>query len=178
MPGFSVAARGYERGAVDELMRRIEGTLGRVPLDGPAISSEDVRKARFRVVLRGYERRSVDETLLDRIRELEAVERGPTYRPRHSDLPGPPPGSQWLVDWIHKTEFRKIRTRPGYSVNDVDDYLDRVMAGLLGEAVPVSARDVRECRFRTVRLRAAYDERDVDRFLESLAAALDGWDAR
>jgi DivIVA domain-containing protein len=62
----------------------------------------------------------------------------------------------------------------GYDERDVDSFLDRVVAGLRGDAPPVSGRDVRDCRFRTVRLRAGYAEREVDRFLQQLASALDG----
>lgn len=156
-------------------MERIEGTLGRRPLLGPTICSKQVRAARFKVVFRGYDRRAVDETLLDRIRELEAIERGPSYRPRHSELAdGRGPGAEWLVDWIEKAEFRTARMRPGYAIADVDGFLDRVLAGLLAEAAPVSPRDVRECRFRSVAFGTGYDEKDVDRFLDQLATALDG----
>jgi DivIVA domain-containing protein len=173
VPAFSVGTRGYERAPVDALMERIEGTLGRQPLSGPTICSEEVRKARFKVVFRGYDRRAVDETLLDRIRELAAIERGPSYRPRHLGQ-GDGVGGQWLVEWIEKAAFKVVRMRPGYAIEDVDGFLDRVMAGLLAEAAPVSPRDVRECRFRSVALGSAYDEKDVDRFLDQLATALDG----
>lgn len=159
-------------------MARIEGTLGRMPLLGPAVGSAEVRKARFKVVFRGYDRRAVDETLLDRVRELEAVERGPLYRPRHSGDGTMPFEAQWLVDWIQKAEFKAVRMRPGYDIRDVDGFLDRVMAGLLAEAPPVGAQDVRECRFRTVRLGPGYEEQEVDRFLDHLAAALDGLGGR
>lgn len=173
MPAFPVGTRGYERAPVDALMERIEGTLGRRPLQGPTICSEEVRKARFKVVFRGYDRRAVDETLVDRIRELVAMERGPSYRPRHSEQ-GDGSSAQRLVEWIEKAEFKVVRMRPGYAIDDVDGFLDRVMAGLLAEAAPVSPQDIRECRFRTMAFSSAYDEKDVDRFLDRLAAALDG----
>jgi DivIVA domain-containing protein len=162
---------------VDVLMARIEGTLGRMPLLGPAIGAAEVRKARFKVVFRGYARRAVDEILLDRIQELEAAERGPLYRPRHSE-DGTPFEAQWLMDWIQKAEFKAVRMRSGYDIRDVDVFLDRVMAGLLAEAPLVGAQDVRECRFRTVRLGPGYEEQGVDRFLDHLAAALDGLGGR
>jgi DivIVA domain-containing protein len=146
--------------------------------NGLPISAEEVRASRFRVRLRGYDRRIVDERLAERIRELEAQERVDGYSARHARTRAParfsPVSADWLIGWITTAQFGVVRLRPGYREGDVDAFLARVVAGLQGEAPPISGSDVRESRFRTVRLQAGYTEREVDRFLDQLASALDG----
>jgi DivIVA domain-containing protein len=189
--------RGYRRPAVDAALVRIAGTLGAgevnpPPISGevkarpisgevnaPPITAEEARELRFKVGIRGYDRRIVDGLLSERIRELEAHERGgAVYSARHARSRAPsrfsPVGADWLVGWISSAQFGVVRTRTGYDERDVDDFLTRVVAGLRGDAPPVSARDVRDSKFRTVRFGSGYEEREVDRFLEQLASALDG----
>ncbi|MCW2885044.1 MAG: hypothetical protein QOE54_1747 [Streptosporangiaceae bacterium] len=168
--------RGYDRGRVDEVVARIEGTLGRAPLTGPPLTGQDVREVRFGAVFRGYDRRSVDERLLEYIRELAAREGGPRAPGSVRRVDGLPDAG-WLVDWIRQSRFGVARFRAGYAERDVDAFLDRMIAGMCGAAPPVSVRDVRECVFRTVRLRPGYNETEVDRFLVQLASALEALDA-
>lgn len=177
--------RGYRRAQVDAVLARIAGTLGAAPgPPGPAgpagspITADEARATRFALQLRGYDRRIVDELLVERIRELEAHEDVGGYSARHARTRAParfsPVSADWLVGWITTAQFGVVRVRKGYDERDVDAFLARVVAGLHGDAPPVSARDVRESRFRTVRFGAAYEEREVDRFLDQLASALDG----
>jgi DivIVA domain-containing protein len=169
--------RGYHRTQVDAVLARVAGTLGGEPTS-PPITAEEARATRFRVGMRGYDRRLVDELLGERIRELEAHESVGGYNARHARTRAParfsPVSSDWLVGWITTARFGVVRVRPGYDERDVDAFLARVVAGLQGDAPPVSARDVKESRFRTVRFGAGYEEREVDRFLDQLASALDG----
>jgi DivIVA domain-containing protein len=169
---FPVRLRGYERERVDELVSRVEGTLGRAPLTGPPLSARDVREVRFAAVFRGYDRRAVDERLLEHLRELAARERGPRTPGSVRRVDGLPDAG-WLVDWIRQSRFGVTRLRTGYVERDVDAFLDRVIEGMCGAAPPLSARDVRECAFRTVRLGPGYHEPEVDRFLAQLASALE-----
>jgi DivIVA domain-containing protein len=176
--------RGYRRTQVDDVLARIAGTLN--PKDPatsvapaiPPITAAQVRASRFKVGLRGYDRRIVDERLSEHIRELEVHERGSGYNARHARTRAParfsPVSADWLITWITTAQFGVVRVKTGYDERDVDAFLARVVAGLKGDAPPVSARDVRECRFRTVRFSAGYQEREVDRFLEQLSSALDG----
>ncbi|HEU5158354.1 MAG TPA: DivIVA domain-containing protein [Streptosporangiaceae bacterium] len=170
--------RGYRRGQVDAVLARISGTLGTTDLTGSPIAAAEARDTRFNVELRGYDRRIVDELLSERIRELEAHESVGGYSARHARTRAParfsPVSADWLVGWITTAQFGVVRVRRGYDERDVDAFLARVVAGLQGEAPPVSGRDVRESRFRTVRFGAGYEEREVDRFLDQLASALEG----
>jgi DivIVA domain-containing protein len=174
--------RGYRRAPVDAILARITETLASAgpPTGSPAPTTADqVRACRFKVGLRGYDRRIVDEMLSEYIRELEAHERREAqYAARHARTRAParfsPVSADWLVEWITTAQFGVVRVKSGYAEQDVDSFLARVVAGLTGDAPPVSGRDVRDSRFRTVRFGAGYQEREVDRFLDQLASALDG----
>src|SRR4051812_14081689 len=54
---------GYDPDQVDELIRRIEQTLGVGSLDGPAVTADDIRSAKFAVKLGGYNETAVDFAL-------------------------------------------------------------------------------------------------------------------
>jgi DivIVA domain-containing protein len=63
--------------------------------------------------------------------------------------------------------FTRSRLRPGYRVEDVDDFLTRAEAGL------VSADDVERVQFTSTRLFSeGYDEEKVDAALDVLAKCL------
>ncbi|HUN31588.1 MAG TPA: DivIVA domain-containing protein [Trebonia sp.] len=66
-----MAMRGYDRRQVDELVARIEGTLGRAPAAAVPVTAADVRAARFAKKFRGYAPAEVDEALRDALGELE-----------------------------------------------------------------------------------------------------------
>lgn len=68
-----------------------------------------------------------------------------------------------------RPQFTPTRWREGYSVADVDDFLDRVFHALsTGHPVP----DVDGARFRPTRFGEGYDMEEVDDFLDELAAGL------
>jgi len=166
---FPRVLRGYFPTEVDALLLRIEATLGRTDAPVPPITAEELRATRLNMVVRGYDPHAVDGALLEYARELEHRERGGAD-PHVEMVAGQ---VEWLLRWIERAEFSRTRLRPGYREEDVDEFLDRVAAGLLGEAPPVPSRDIRECVFGTVLFRAGYDEAEVDRFLDELAAAID-----
>ena len=169
MARFPIRARGYFGSDVDTLITRIDRTLGRTESDAPTITARELRAVRLSTVLRGYDRRAVDDALVEYIRELEAHERGEkeTYTETVAGQ------VDWLINWIGEAEFGVSRIRAGYAERDVDAFLDRVIAGLRGEAPPVTARDARESVFRSIVLGPGYNEAEVDTFLDQLAAALD-----
>ena len=71
MYSFSAVMRGYDRRQVDELLARIEGTLGRAPAVSPSATVAEVRAARFDKRMRGYAPREVDQALRTAAAELE-----------------------------------------------------------------------------------------------------------
>jgi DivIVA domain-containing protein len=61
------------------------------------------------------------------------------------------------------------RLRPGYAMDEVDMFIDRIertLSGLAAAGEQVTAQDVRNAQFRTVRMKPGYDEREVDDALE------------
>ncbi|WP_169808771.1 DivIVA domain-containing protein [Microtetraspora niveoalba] len=79
---------GYDPGQVDELVRRIEGTLGRTDLDGPPVTADEIRSAAFRVRRGGYNETAVDFALDAFIVAVEALATSPAP-PLQAE--GPPP---------------------------------------------------------------------------------------
>jgi DivIVA domain-containing protein len=74
MPEFSVVLRGYDRRQVDEVVARVEATLGRAPLRGKPMTLKEFGWIEFDVVTRGYDRFEVDGLMRSYRRELAAYE--------------------------------------------------------------------------------------------------------
>ncbi|WP_192809889.1 DivIVA domain-containing protein [Actinomadura rudentiformis] len=74
MPELSVVMRGYDRRQVDELVARVEGTLGRAPLPGKPITLKEFGWIEFDIAVRGYDRFEVDGMMRTYRRELAALE--------------------------------------------------------------------------------------------------------
>lgn len=68
---FQIVMRGYDRRQVDELMARIDGTLGRGPAALTPVTAADIRAARFAKAMRGYAPRDVHEALNAAAAELD-----------------------------------------------------------------------------------------------------------
>jgi DivIVA domain-containing protein len=67
---FTIVLRGYNRTQVDELIARIDGTLGRGPATARPVTAADIRAAQFVRVMRGYAPDEVDQALAAAEREL------------------------------------------------------------------------------------------------------------
>jgi DivIVA domain-containing protein len=78
--------------------------------------------------------------------------------------------------WRPAPRFTPVRLREGYDVEEVDVFVDRVMATVNGQPVerPVTAREIRNAQFSPVRLREGYDVFEVDQFLERAEEWLTG----
>lgn len=174
MADFPVALRGYQRRDVEVFIARLEGTLGRGPLaDKPATSAE-VSAVRFPIVFRGYREQPVDDALAAYEAELaareglllEASTRLLRGRPRHAEI-------DRLTAFIATSTFKTVRLGTGYVEQEVDAFLDQVIASLRDrDADPIGAADVQAVRFSITRRHAGYRETDVDRFLDQLATRL------
>ena len=76
--------------------------------------------------------------------------------------------------------FTRTRYRAGYSMADVDAFIDRIEETLSLRpryGPPVTAADVAAVQFRLVRLRTGYEMREVDEALDRYAEQLreQGW---
>ncbi|MBB2910077.1 DivIVA domain-containing protein [Streptosporangium becharense] len=75
---------------------------------------------------------------------------------------------------VERAAFRPGRLGMGYDEDEVDAFLDRIVATLRGTAdVPLTAADVRRARFATVLLKPGYAVNEVDDLLAGLAGVLE-----
>ena len=98
---FEMAMRGYSRGEVDELLRRVTANQ---------VTASEVREVRFSKQTRGYAPRDVDAAITQILQDLE----------RRNETPITPGGGQKA--WAFELAFR------GYSRREVDELLARVTA--------------------------------------------------
>ncbi|MFI6508124.1 DivIVA domain-containing protein [Streptosporangium sp. NPDC050855] len=100
----------------------------------------------------------------------------PGAYPRDAGPPGVlgPGDAEEHAARIERVAFRPGRLGMGYREEEVDAFLDRVVATLRGTTErPLSADDVREARFATVMLRPGYAVAEVDEFLADLAGVME-----
>ncbi|MCG5219028.1 DivIVA domain-containing protein [Streptosporangium sp. KLBMP 9127] len=158
---------GYDPAQVDALVRRIEGTLGRGTLDGDEVTADEIRLTRFRTRRGGYHEKAVDYALEAFIVAIET---------RAPEEPAPAAETSLEAEAVkvERAAFRPGRLGMGYDEDEVDAFLDRIVATLRGTTDQrVSADDVRSATFSTVMLRAGYAVGDVDAFLTGVAGVLE-----
>ena len=75
---------------------------------------------------------------------------------------------------LESPRFSPVKLREGYDMEEVDDFVDRILATVNGTPVdrPVTAREISTKQFSTVRIREGYDVMEVDLFLEEAEALL------
>jgi DivIVA domain-containing protein len=76
-----------------------------------------------------------------------------------------------LIRRISNARFRTTRLTPGYDEQEVDIFLDSLVAAL-GESGELDPGLVRNTRFSTTRIGPGYAIHDVDSFLDSIARAI------
>ncbi|MGD0704513.1 MAG: DivIVA domain-containing protein [Trebonia sp.] len=151
---------GYRIQDVDSYL---DGVLAAVR-NGQPPASADVRAVTFPLTSEwstGYTPRDVDRLL----GELAQLVRG---RVSSTDLP---PAVRELVDQIRNCQFGTTR-RGGYDEKEVDDYLDRIMDGLVRGERGTLTQLAGKAEFTAVRLRPGYVRADVDRLLASVERGL------
>jgi DivIVA domain-containing protein len=75
-----------------------------------------------------------------------------------------------LIERIKNATFGTTRFSAGYDEEEVDDFLDKVVA-VLGQAGRPDHGELSNAQFRTVRLRAGYAREDVVRLLREISQA-------
>lgn len=169
-PRVLAVRAGYDPDQVDALVRRIEGTLGRGAPDGEPITADEIRAVRFRTKLGGYHEVAVDFALQAFIVAVEtrAAEGGGPVASRAE------PSYEEHAARIERAAFRAGRLGMGYDEDQVDIFLDRIVATLRGTTdQPVTPGDVRAARFATVILKPGYAVKEVDTLLADLAGVLE-----
>lgn len=167
---------GYDPVEVDALITRIESTLGRGPHAVEPVTADEVRTATFRAKRGGYHETAVDFALEAFVVALETQAKRPV-RLAMAEPTGELLREEWFETQAARVErvaFRPGRMGTGYNEDEVDAFLDRIVATLRGTTeFAVTAQEVREARFSTVLLRAGYLIADVDSFLEGVAEILE-----
>jgi len=93
-----------------------------------------------------------------------------------ADAPGPGPAfapdasTAGLIERIKNVKFDTVRLAPGYDEEEVDNFLDKLVAAL-SESGQVDRLELRNIKFSTTRLRPGYTMPDVDNFLDEVAQA-------
>ncbi|MFG1949164.1 DivIVA domain-containing protein [Nonomuraea sp. NPDC048826] len=166
---------GYDPAEVDALIERIEATLGRGTLDVEPVTADEVRAATFRSRRRGYQETAVDFALEAFVVALETMAKRPV-RLALAEPTGELLREEWFESQaarVEKVAFRPGRMGTGYNEDEVDAFLDRIVATLRGTtSYPVTAKEVREVKFATVVFRPGYLIADVDAFLAGIADVL------
>lgn len=73
---------------------------------------------------------------------------------------------------FRRPEFTRVRLREGYSIEEVDSFLDRVEAEFARTPARLHPEELDDARFTPVRLRPGYDMGEVDEWLDATAALL------
>ncbi|MEU6730389.1 DivIVA domain-containing protein [Nonomuraea wenchangensis] len=167
---------GYDPAEVDALIGRIEATLGRGPRTYEPITADEVRAATFRAKRGGYQETAVDFALEAFVVALETQAKWPV-RLALAEPTGELLREEWFETQAARVErvaFRSGRMGTGYNEDEVDAFLDRIVATLRGTTdFPVTAKEVREARFSAVLVRSGYLMADVDSFLAGIADVLE-----
>lgn len=167
---------GYDPVEVDALIGRIESTLGRGPHTLEPVTADEVRSATFRAKRGGYQETAVDFALEAFVVALETQAKRPV-RLAMAEPTGELLHEEWFETQAARVErvaFRPGRMGTGYNEDEVDTFLDRIVATLRGTTeFPVTAKDVREAKFSTVLFKPGYLIADVDSFLTEIAEVLE-----
>ncbi|QNE17539.1 DivIVA domain-containing protein [Kribbella qitaiheensis] len=160
-PEFTVRRIGerYDRAEVDAMVDRVLATANRTTQ--PSVTVAELRKAAFRTPLfgSGYSAEEVDNFMAD----------AEQWMPDRS-VPSRVPADQQR----QAPRFTAVRLREGYDMEQVDAFVDRVMATVNGLPVssPVTPREIHKVQFRPVRISEGYDVEEVDKFLDEAEAWL------
>ena len=172
-PRVSRRRKGYSPRQVDAFLNHIEVSLSGV---FPPPTAQEVREAGFELVRHGYDTAAVDshlDLLEERILLLQQRVSG---RRRRSDTDADVTFLRTELSQPYMKRFpRTGALHRGYDVDQVDEFLDRVVAALDGAGngqgpSAVDVEDVRTVSFRP--RRGGYDEDVVDETLDRVVELL------
>lgn len=100
-------------------------------------------------------------------RRARRLDPSPSPSPVYAPGPGPAftPDTAVLIERIKNVTFSTVRLVPGYDEEEVDIFLDKLVAAL-SEDGQLGRSELRGVTFSTTRLRPGYTMPDVDAFLE------------
>ena len=166
-PRVSRFRRGYHRRQVDQFVNNVEVSLsGMIPMP----SATEIRRVGFEMVHGGYDPQAVDEALDALEERVVSVQRLSAGRRGKRDPSGEAAvlRDELSAPYMHRFE-RAGGLRRGYDIDDVDDFVDRVIGALDG-GNPVTLDEVRAVAFRP--RRGGYSEHAVDDALDRVVEHL------
>ena len=95
---------------------------------------------------------------------------GSAHIPRPGPAIAPDARTASLIERIKSVRFSTTRLAPGYDEEEVDLFLDKLVAALSGDG-ELDRSELRDVRFSTTRLRPGYAMPDVDTFLGEVKQA-------
>jgi len=160
--------RGYHRKQVDAFVNDVELALGGAL---PSPTAAEIRRAGFELARGGYDTSAVDEAL-DALEERVLAAQGQTAgrRGRHDPAGEVDFLTTELTSPYMKRFPRAGALRRGYDVDEVDEFVDVVLAGLDASPPALSIEDVRCAPFRP--RRGGYREDAVDEMLDRVVELL------
>jgi DivIVA domain-containing protein len=157
--------KGYSPRQVDAFVNSVEISLSGMI---PPITATEIRRAGFELVHGGYRVEEVDAY-------LDVLEEKVIARPRagggRRGRPDPAAEIEYLRTELGAASRQRFpraeRLHRGYAVEDVDEFVDRLLAAL-DQGRQVTAADIRKARFRPQRHGYAEDAVDdtLDRVIE------------
>jgi DivIVA domain-containing protein len=164
--------RGYHCRQVDSFLGKVEGSLAG---NLPPIAAADIRRAGFELARHGYVSGAVD-VYLDALEErVLAAESGSGGRRGRTD---PESDVQFLRDQLDEPYLHRFPRsrfiRRGYDLDEVDEFVDRVLARLNDtdgtDSTQLTVEDVRLKGFKS--RRGGYAEHAVDETLDRVVEVL------
>jgi len=101
---------------------------------------------------------------------VDAPVLGSAHRPGPGPAIAPDARTAGLIEQIENVKFGTTRLAPGYDEEEVDAFLDKLVAALSGDG-QLDRSQLRDVRFSTTRLRPGYAMPDVDTFLGEVTQA-------
>jgi DivIVA domain-containing protein len=167
-PRVSRLRKGYSRKQVDAFLHEVDAAMAGLL---PPVSAAEIRRVGFELARGGYDTVAVD-TALDRLEE-EVLRREAVAgsRRRRMDPSGEVEFIRAELTAPYMKRFpRAGALRRGYDVDDVDEFLDRVVAALEDGGADLAVEEVRSAPFRP--RRGGYDEAAVDEALDRVVELL------
>jgi DivIVA domain-containing protein len=166
-PRGSRFRKGYHRHQVDQFVNNVEVSLsGMIPMP----TATDIRRAGFELRRGGYQTLAVDHALDALEERVLAVQRMSAGRRGRPDPAGDAAVLRDELSAAYMHRFDRVSGwRRGYDMDDVDDFVDRVLSALDG-AVELTVDQVRAVVFRP--RRGGYREQSVDDALDRVVEHL------
>ena len=166
-PRVSRLRRGYHRRQVDQFVNNVEVSLsGMIPMP----TATEIRRAGFELRRGGYQTHAVDEALDALEARVLAVQQLSSGRRGRPDPAGEAAVLREELSAAYMHRFDRAGSwRRGYDMDDVDEFVDRVVAALDGGAA-ITVDEVRGVAFRP--RRGGYRESAVDDALDHVVEHL------